>query len=548
MREKHARSAATTPLRGVRKRSFRWAIPLLAGAAGCFTSSENLSPPLTELYFPTALVVSPGKTALYVASSDFDLAYDGGTLHALDLALVRGRVRPIVEGLADGLGAASACAAAGLTENRDPLLYPGPCAGAPLVDFLRRTQIIGAFASGATLVPRTDGPGSRLFVTVRGDPSVTYFDVVDDRPERSGDPAASPCGAAFCLECGASADGGRCNSDHLVGPDPNDNQRRLVLPAEPVGIAASPSSEGDALLVAHQTASAVSLLVNHFTPGQKPSLEFYLTPVGNAPTEIAAVPVPAYVGAVRAAGTPFAYPPGFLVSYRGAPQIDLIRYHDDIEAAPFRPFVTRALSVGIGVNSVGTDSRGIVVEGSERAACEAACAQTDRACNRGCLDIPMDVYIANRTPASLLLGRLETVVVESADENGIVRDSSAYDTLAIYDSIPLAFGASKVALGHVIEPDGSLGLRVFTVAFDSRFVFSYDPAERRVDAVIRTGRGPHSIAFDTGEDGGVPYSYLYIGHFTDSYVGVVDLDMRRPATFGSLVATIGVPNPPRESK
>ncbi len=178
----------------------------------------------------------------------------------------------------------------------------------------------------------------------------------------------------------------------------------------------------------------------------------------------------------------------------------------------------------------------------------AVCAATDRLCTRGCLDIPLDVYIANRAPASLLLARLETVVVESEDDSGIVRDSSAYDELVIYDTIPLAFGASKVALGQVIEPDGSLGLRVFAVAFDSRFVFSYDPEQHRIDAVIRTGRGPHAIAFDTSQNGSAPYSYLYIGHFTDSYVGVVDLDMRRPATFGSLVATIGVPNPPRESK
>jgi hypothetical protein len=70
-----------------------------------------------------------------------------------------------------------------------------------------------------------------------------------------------------------------------------------------------------------------------------------------------------------------------------------------------------------------------------------------------------------------------------------------------------------------------------------------------VDLIIKTGRGPHAIAFDTGDDGsGNLHSYLYVGHFTDSYLGVVDLDMRHPETFGIMFASIGTPTEPRESK
>ena len=60
-----------------------------------------------------------------------------------------------------------------------------------------------------------------------------------------------------------------------------------------------------------------------------------------------------------------------------------------------------------------------------------------------------------------------------------------------------------------------------------------------------TGRGPQPIAFDTGDD----YSYMYVGHFTDSNLGVVDLDMRHIATtFATMFATIGSPVPPIESQ
>jgi hypothetical protein len=48
-----------------------------------------------------------------------------------------------------------------------------------------------------------------------------------------------------------------------------------------------------------------------------------------------------------------------------------------------------------------------------------------------------------------------------------------------------------------------------------------------------------------GED---PHAFLYVGHFTDSYLGVVDLDMSHPETFGTLFASIGIPIPPLESR
>jgi hypothetical protein len=159
------------------------------------------------------------------------------------------------------------------------------------------------------------------------------------------------------------------------------------------------------------------------------------------------------------------------------------------------------------------------------------------------------MFIANRAPPSLLIGRVRTVVVDS-DQGGAV-GSAVLDQPEVYDVTSLALGPSKVALGQIIGMDGKLHPRIFAVTFDSRRVFSYDPEARRVDAVIGTGRGPHAIAFDTCLDdcapGETPHSYLYVGHFTDSYLGVVDLDMRH-GTFGIMFASIGNPIEPRESK
>jgi hypothetical protein len=43
-------------------------------------------------------------------------------------------------------------------------------------------------------------------------------------------------------------------------------------------------------------------------------------------------------------------------------------------------------------------------------------------------------------------------------------------------------------------------------------------------------------------------SRLYVGHFTDSYIGVFSLDLQHPETYGTSLGTLGVPKPPRASK
>jgi hypothetical protein len=550
--------------------------------AACFSSSTGLEPPVDQLYFPTGLVVSPGRESLYVTSSDFDLRYSGGTVQELDVAVVRDVADAIADGLAaPGGSAATACGSvrevagndcannAGLPVNPSPLLYPGPCGYVPLALIgsndgscaeplpafphvtVRNAAIIGAFASGATLVFRPDGPGARLFVPVRGDPSVTYFDVKDDRPEMRGDAANVFCPEGACLECGPRQRFGRCNPDHRVGEDPAESQRAgLTLPAEPVGIASAAWDGANAIVVAHEAPSAASLVVNRWDEGG-PSLEFLARSLPTGASEVAALPVPAYVALLKGQRD-FSYQPGFFVTFRGSAEVDLMRYFEDDGATPPRPFLTRSSVVPIDVASSGDDSRGIAIDASARLECEAACPSSSAACLRTCADRPIALYVANRAPASLLIGRIETRFTQS-EVNGAVIDTGAFDVASIDDTVPLAFGASKVALGHVIDPDGKLALRVFAAAFDSRLVFSYDPRARRVDAVIGTGRGPHALAFDTGEDEAADgttelRSFLYVGHFTDSYIGVVDLDMRRPQTFGSMVATIGMPRPPREAK
>ena len=585
--------AAKSPPGARRATTASIAIGACVLGAGCFVGDQALAPPDNAFYYPTALVRSPGGSTLYVANSDFDLQYDGGTVLALDLVKLRARIANLLKTLREiGPGSATTvrdacvttcgrhdplfCSFKGvdLKTNTNTILNPGPCLAIPLdeaqIDLAHPdanvpipSATIGAFASAAVFVRRHGTPASRLFLPVRGDPSITFLDVNDDAATATFE------GTLDCTGSGRNSPGERCDNKHRVGVEPFESTRAIILPTEPVGISAS--EDGTAILVAHQTEKSVSLTIDN--PGQltptvdgkltpdKPTLEFVLGGLPDGPTDVTAVPIPKlFRDRVEKAPTdskltPIDYQRGFLVTYRASPVVDLIRVHKD-ESGTSRPFLTRSNQTSIGVNADGKDSRGIAIDPDARQRCETACSVSDNACLLACLDVPIDIYIANRTPPSLLVGRLETSVIPEGSSD----PTAALDRVFITDSIPLSFGASHVVKGDVIDPEGNLSRRIFAGAFDSRLVFSYDPKARRVDAVIKTGRGPQALVLDTDLQKAIlpgpaadptatkGHSFLIIGHFTDSYLGVVDLDMRHPQTFGTMFASVGTPTPPKASK
>jgi DNA-binding beta-propeller fold protein YncE len=566
------------PLRA--SRTAAAALSTLAATAllsSCYTDSNGLDPPQEELYYPTNLVVSPGGKALYVTNSDFDLQYNGGTVQVLNLEGLREKARILQKELQTGSGAAAACKTSlDLATNPQSILHPGPCSPLALKGFVMETATIGAFASSAVLVHDPKTKLARLFVSVRGDPSVTYFDVGNDSdPNAVTAPAGcSEANPAFCLLCGQSGETKRCGTQHRVGEDATDSIRGLTLPVEPMGIAAT--EDGTALVTVHQTEQMASLIANYWQPPSsidpassdkrpaEPYLEYYLGNLPFGPNDVVTLPSPRFLsvwdlaasGVVPAYEKPI-YEPGFLVTYRAANELSILRYHSDEGASPRRPFLTRGSGVRIDVSSVGDDSRGAAVDASERKACEAGCGEADLACLLNCAtSVPLRFYVANRTPPALLIGEIKTILVEEGEAaDGSTRVTAAFEDASITDVVPLTFGPSRVAVGNILDEAGERRVRVFAVTFDSRLIFVYDPAASRIETVIRTGRGPHSVAFDTGVDKGKmegeedeAYSFMYVGHFTDSYIGVVDLDMRKPQTFGSMFLTVGKPVPPRESK
>ncbi len=558
--------------------------------SSCFSPGDGQAPPLNRLYFPTGVVldsanVDPTTGAskfMYVASSDFDLQYRSSSLVSFDLERIA-EVTPRNCNTNDDCPSPNTCdtgptqknggvpsffcvsadqdpcAGLGARTEGDKLLYPGRCNSVDIDapqdggrSLLVDTVGIGAFATDVIVRknPATPKTPARLFLPVRGDATLHWIDL----------------GTNGKLNCDQNdTDDHSCDDKHRAGNNPLQNINQIRQPSEPYGVDAT--ADGKYVAVTNQTTGSVSLYSDGMTDGG-PVLQSITGGLPAAPVAIAEVPTPAL-----SATQQDSLSPAFLVAYRNAPQIDLLRLRgNDVKNDPDdhtdvgHIALGNAGSVPINSNSIGFDSRSIEFDTDKRDADYAACAQTvgctldvglvgDPVPN-GCQAIPAfldcaklarqpDVYVANRTPASLLIGAL------TPDSNFLAGSS---ELPAFTDNIALTAGPSRVVLGRVRVPstaadaittDGApfvLERRVFIVCFDSRRVFIYDPQRRVIEGRVITGRGPFALAIDDAR------GLAYISHFTDSYLGVISLDQRFPKSYASIIANIGAPSPPRASK
>jgi hypothetical protein len=542
-------------------------------SSGCYSAGDGLAPPLDQLYFPTGLALDnsfPDQKPLYLyaASSDFDLQYRSSGLISFDLEMIRAAVphncddthteacsasercdTPNGVAKARSQGAAipdgyvpsyvcvpeeapQPCGTRGEQNAAGRLLYPGRCNSFEEAPFIHSKVGIGAFATNVIFAADPSAPGgpkARLFLPVRGDATLHWIDLDH--------------GNLNCDQQTTSDDS--CGESHRAGHDPAASNNNITQPAEPFGIAITDS--GGYLAITNQTLGSVSLYTHDWSSAVGPQLVSILGNLPQAPVAIAAVPQ------VSDPSNEFAPAPGFLVAYRNAAQIDLLRVRNDDADSPSgenysRYSLTYAGSAPIGVNSLGYDSRDIVIDGSKRiAGCTAE--SDDPVKYAACLrNGPQpEIYVANRAPSSLVVG---SMTADAAYANG------SSDLPSFTDSIALTTGPSRFVTGLVKVPrapgssqtgsdehgDFDFEPRVFVVCFDSTRIFVYDPTRHVIDSIIDTGRGPYALAVDSQS------SLAYVGFFTDSYLGVVSLDQRFPQTYATVIANIGTPTPPRSSK
>jgi hypothetical protein len=354
---------------------------------------------------------------------------------------------------------------------------------------------------------------------------------------------------------------------------PNDtyNTRGVTMPGEPFGMAQS--EDGSAIVVTHQTDTKTSLFTTGLGSGGptvQPSIQFVVDGLPTGGNGIFAVPHDkfAFPSCAQEKDATACVRPAFLQTSRANAELDLIRYYSDDCTNPTlgsgatapcgstlnRPFIVKEASYTLTANSVGSDSRGIVIDPTPRLRCEAklraqGVPETDPQFTK-CGQQPARVYFANRTPASVVVGE-----IGQSPPNG----DGPYDPdrLVITGNIPLNAGPSKLYLAPIVDVDGTYAMRLFVVCFDSATLWIIDPdadAFGAIEATIRVGAGPFAMAFDPfdirdvaaralaptdarlypGAKGTVRrYRFAYIASFTNSYVQLIDLDDAQPVPEGS---------------
>ncbi len=547
----------------------RASLALLLLLGGCFPSGEGVDPPTDRsVYFPIGLALDADASHLFIANSDFDLQYNAGTvsswnldvLRALlpqtcasdaDCELVEGKPHCDLEGAVPSgwcvADTARACGSLGELSASERQLYPGRCRWIyPQPTGIEMSSVkIGAFATDIIYRARpADQPGDssgRLFVPVRGDATLHWIDVME-RNGRTGQ-----------LECGQNAPGedGACSAAHRRGNKPAaENTRGDSLLPEPFAIDAD--GRASFVMITNQTSSALGLLQNSWGQGSGfdngPTYQFTLQLSDGQPMGVGAVPRSfSDIAAGALSG------PEFITSFRGLAQLHLVRVYSDAESAPPRPYAKAIQTVHILANSNGADSRGLAVDGALRRGEEMRCATRfgidetcalDPACasaaGSGYLDcvksaaaIPLDVLVTNRLPASLLVGQTQRQTIEQ---------SGPLDLPTIQSAIDLSYGPARVVVGSVTTATGKRERRAFAVCFDARRIVVYDIERRRVDTEIQTGRGPQAFVVDE------EHALGYVAHFTDSYIGVVDLNQGHTKTYGTIIGSVEEPVAPRTSK
>lgn len=183
--------------------------PLLAG---CFSNTEGVKPSTSELHFPTAAHITPEGRYLLVANSNFDLAWELGTLIMVDLDVVESLTR--------------ACPAEGCEPFEDYAEFVAE----------EETVLIGSYASFMSLSPG----GKRIYLTVRGTNSLTTVNL---------DEQAGSGGKLTCFEDPGGSR--KCDSRHVIG-----RGETVSLPPDPYAL--NTEIEGW-VFVSHLTSNSVSI-------------------------------------------------------------------------------------------------------------------------------------------------------------------------------------------------------------------------------------------------------------------------------------------------
>ena len=512
-------------------------VRLVLLASALLISSCNLDNPGTPaprgiISYPVSVAISREAKPrfLYVANSNFDLAFSGGSVQSINLVELERRIddeqtdcrhiekRLMFDGgtvsfpngtVVDAAVDAGAVAAGDITLPADygsTAAYGNPrgvlCDGrdepgfekccfnlkaeeadpekAPSERLLRDELPIDSFATGVAVAPR----GDRLYVPVSSRTRLLYIDVTD--------------GDLSCDEDGESA--GRCRRGAST-VDPEDPS--VKFPGQPSSTALAVGQVRDLgiehenlapetpfVVTAHEL-GGVALFVDDGARAidkRSPMLESVVTGLPERPTSVVVDPSARTLYVTHAGQPTFISRLGVHVDRRPPST-------RDGEAAP-RDLLYQASNVQVSGLANARDIR--------------------------------DGAVDPRNPSrlfALVRGLQESIAF-------LELDAGVLGGARLVDAVRVGAGPSKL---DYIELDGR-GFLVVT-CYDARAAYILDADRRSVVGIVRNLAGPFEMAFDAGR------KWLYVADFRASVVRVVDLsgltDKREPPP--RIIATLGAP-------
>ncbi|MDY0004514.1 MAG: hypothetical protein RBU30_24675 [Polyangia bacterium] len=493
---------------------------LLAAVAGASCQAEwdglagnelpGISPPPAGFYFPTGLALTPDGRYLFVTNGNSDLKYNGGTLGVVDVDLALERIQ-------NPLDYPAACRldpqnrqVAECEEGPAPDGAGGTLGGIVLGDLTVRLGFYPGFLALEDLaaspfepwLPDQETGGQRryrLYIPVRGDPSLTFVDVILGGDE--GD-------ELLCLDCGQGCErsGLRdCEKTYRV-ESPSPGRESLVsgtMPDEPFGIGLQPL--GGYAVLAHLVTGSLSLvdLVGYQGNLRRggPDLVDILRDVMSKSADNVS-------GGFNVVLRTPEDPAGWIyVSNRSASQILMLR----VSGASGPLAEDRGLRMVLGPSVVlgaplgplegGADVRGLAVAPDGNT-----------------------LYALTRTPPAL-------VAIDTSLQNGVPKNS-------VLDVVEVCPRPSNLRLR-----EDRFGRRLaYAVCYGSGEIYVVDTAQAQVVDRIESGGGPHDLVLvpDIPEVPARRQGFGFITNFGEHSVGVLDLREDSP-TYHQMIGRIGWP-------
>jgi DNA-binding beta-propeller fold protein YncE len=378
-------------------------------ASGCMPDSAGVSPPSDRFFYPTAASLTPDGDHLAVASSNFDLAYSNGTVLVIDLDRV---LAELVSGCPD--------------EGCEPV-EESPFV---LEDETVRT---GSYAS---FLERTSD-GTRMYLTVRGDTSLTYLDM---------DAGAEPGLKLTCFDRDDPPKGRKCDSDHRVTSGLNADPYAITIKRE------SYPHEGtggetvvDWIFVTHLTSGQLSVFEAEVNPLERDIAPRHVLQDNSFPQGISSVQLHPLTSST------------FYAATRHSTTLLTFTFATDPADFGSSTRIAQGRTIPLSVVSDGHDSRDLVFSHDGSMA-----------------------YVSNRSPNSLV------IIDTSVDAYGWPRNQ-------VVGAVELDSGPSLV---EAWSPPGWDQEWVYVTCYNKDRIYVIDPVLRTPVDVILTGNGPHVMVTD----------------------------------------------------